>query len=490
MTTELVQLMKAKPIKKKSLKLDTFGQSHEPQNCNVYQVKVAHVDGGSEVVLDVLEVPKITKLANVHPELVKENYEHLKDLKFTDVSLKDELVVHLLVGADNMWKLQTENVKRGSRDQPVAVETVLGWTLSGPIGNDESDVVQSSINLVIESNREPTDEKLNQLWDFESIGIREDKDVHVEFQEQIEFNGDRYSVKLPWKEDKTLLPMNYNLSLMRLKGQIKKLQKDEEIAREYDKIIKEQYKAGIIDKVEEEEEKEIKVGTHYLPHHPVVRKNAETTKVRVVFDASAKSHKSKLSLNDCLHTGPALAPMLYDVLLRMREHKVLLVADVQKAFLQIEIDAEDRNSLRFLWVKNIFSKEPEIEIYQFCRVIFGAGPSPFLLNATLRYHLAKYEEEDPEFVEKVANSMYIDDLVSGETNVEEAFKLFQKAKERLREGGFSMHKWKSNNASLLQAIKNKEGDDKEERVEEELTYAKESVETNVEDTGDKILGVK
>ena len=170
---------------------------------------------------------------------------------------------------------------------------------------------------------------------------------------------------------------------------------------------------------------------HILPHHPVIREQAETTKLRVVFDASAKVSKSKLSLNDYLHTGPPIAPMLYDVLLRLRENKVVLIGDIRKAFLQIEIDVEDRNSLRFLWVKDILAKQPEIEVYQFCRVIFGAGPSPFLLKATLRHHLQKYEEEDPEFVKKVKDSLYIDDLVSGTATVEEAFDLFKRAKGRL-----------------------------------------------------------
>ena len=55
----------------------------------------------------------------------------------------------------------------------------------------------------------------------------------------------------------------------------------------------------------------------YLPHQAVCRENSETTKVRVVYDASCKDGKTSTSLNDCLHKGPALTPLIFDILLRL-----------------------------------------------------------------------------------------------------------------------------------------------------------------------------
>ena len=74
--------------------------------------------------------------------------------------------------------------------------------------------------------------------------------------------------------------------------------------------------------------------THYLPHHPVIRKDKETTKLRVVYDASAKMNGNP-SLNDCLYSGPSLLPSTADVLMRFRFHTVTLVADIEKAFLMV-----------------------------------------------------------------------------------------------------------------------------------------------------------
>ena len=69
---------------------------------------------------------------------------------------------------------------------------------------------------------------------------------------------------------------------------------------------------------------------HYLPHHAVVHHDKDTTKVRVVYDASAKSNGS--SLNDCLHVGPKFNQRINELLFRFRSYPVSLVADIKKAF--------------------------------------------------------------------------------------------------------------------------------------------------------------
>ena len=98
---------------------------------------------------------------------------------------------------------------------------------------------------------------------------------------------------------------------------------------------------------------------HYLPHHPVVRENKETTKVRIVFDASSKV-KTQPSLNDVLHSDCYLLPFLQDILLRFRIGKIGLVADIKEAFLQISINKEHHDLVRFLWYEDIYEKIPEL----------------------------------------------------------------------------------------------------------------------------------
>ena len=131
-----------------------------------------------------------------------------------------------------------------------------------------------------------------------------------------------------------VLDSNYELSLARTKGQVKKQRKEPEVLREYDSVIKEQLASGVIERVVELERSD---GVYYIPHLAVIRKEATTTKLRVVFDASAKSGKEGTSLNDCLHKGPSLTPLLFDILIRFREKRVALIGDIEKAFLNIKV---------------------------------------------------------------------------------------------------------------------------------------------------------
>lgn len=75
----------------------------------------------------------------------------------------------------------------------------------------------------------------------------------------------------------------------------------------------------------------------YLPMHAVY-KESTTTKVRAVFDASAKS-STGVSLNDTLLVGH---PPLIDVILRFRLHRVGLTADISKMYRAIELTKNDR----------------------------------------------------------------------------------------------------------------------------------------------------
>ena len=160
-------------------------------------------------------------------------------------------------------------------------------------------------------------------------------------------------------------------------------------------------------------------------------------------------------MNECLHAGPPLAQNIFDIMLRFRSHRVALVEEIEKAFLMVHI-AEDRDVLRFLWVKDIDKAEPEVVALRFSRVVFGLSSSPFLLNATIKHHIGQYEQCDPSFTQKFLESVYVDDLTSGDGDVDRTFELYVKSKLRLKEEGFNLRKFVTNSEELRERIEKNE----------------------------------
>ena len=80
--------------------------------------------------------------------------------------------------------------------------------------------------------------------------------------------------------------------------------------------------------------------TFYLPSHGVVKANSTTTKLRVVFDGSAKM-STYVPLNDMLLPTPNLYSLLTDVLLEFRTHHIAVTGDIHKMFREIALDKRD-----------------------------------------------------------------------------------------------------------------------------------------------------
>ena len=132
-----------------------------------------------------------------------------------------------------------------------------------------------------------------------------------------------------------------------------------------------------------------------MPLHPVIRQDKNTTKVRIVYDGSATSNESNISLNDYLQVGPNLIPKLFNILLRFQCYGVALIADIEKAFLMIGIKESDCDMLQFLWFKEPLDGNSEIIWFQFTRFVFGLRPSPAILGAVIAHHLNPFSPPIP-----------------------------------------------------------------------------------------------
>ena len=175
---------------------------------------------------------------------------------------------------------------------------------------------------------------------------------------------------------------------------------------------------------------------------------SNTTAMRIVYDASAKISSKALSLNDCLHTGPNLIQRLQNMLLAFRSHKIAFTADIEKAFLQIELNTQDRDATRFLWLKDVdkSANNPDnLAVYRFCRVLFGAAQSPYLLNATIQHHLTK---QDDWISEDLQRSIYMDNVVTGTDTEPEALQYYTSSRNCFQKAGMNLRQWTSNSPAL------------------------------------------
>ena len=127
---------------------------------------------------------------------------------------------------------------------------------------------------------------------------------------------------------------------------------------------------------------------------------------------------------DNLYTGPCLLPNIFYILARFRFHKVGIVSDIRQAFLNIGMADEHRDYLRFL----CRGQDDQLLTYRFCRVVFGINSSPFLLNATIQYHMDNYLTGNENITKQFIRDLYVDDSTAGVNSVEEGISFYDFAK--------------------------------------------------------------
>ena len=366
MTESLRHRLKLDTVKREKLHLNTFGDDRfKSRECEVVRVKLTKPSMEKAIVIEALSFPTIC--TPLPPMIKVDSYPCLRELELADNSHDKHNAIDVLIGSDYYWTIVTGEVMR-INGGPTAMSSKLGWLLSGPT----LAVNQGIHHPLTTSEDDLLLSTLKCFWQLESVGILNEPCVEEEpelFLRNLRHTGIRYELNLPWRMDLRDLPDHKAMCVNRLKSLLCRLRKNKVVLQEYDKTFQEQLDKGIIEKVPHSEES--KSPTHYLPHLPVVRTDRSTTKVRVVYDGSAKSNESSLSLNDCLHKGPNLIPKLFDVLIRFRNHPIALTGDIKKAFLMVGIEENDRDMLRFLWLSNPHDVNSELLHLQFTRLVFG-----------------------------------------------------------------------------------------------------------------------
>ncbi|PIC41889.1 hypothetical protein B9Z55_009151 [Caenorhabditis nigoni] len=331
-----------------------------------------------------------------------------------------------------------------------------------------------SIVMTIFDTSDPEDpltkliQEVAQMWRLENIGIsapemdpvslKESRDLLEEFKANAKFNKEGIlEVALPFNGNEKRLAPNFEIAIKRLGSLIVTLKKGNNLLSTYDDIIKEQLSKGIVDVVTEEMEQNAKKKgyvVYYIPHRAVIKMSSATTKVRIVYDAS--SHKRhELSLNDCVFPGPCILQSIFGILLRARLFLYIILADIEKAFHQVQMKEEFRDVTRFLWLKDITKpvSPDNIQILHFKKIPFGLASSPFLLNATILLFL----QLNPHVLnEMTKENIYVDNALYYTNEKSDIRKIVKGSKKIFADMSMNLREFAVNDAEEMKRIPEKD----------------------------------
>ncbi|XP_055714302.1 uncharacterized protein LOC129808548 [Phlebotomus papatasi] len=176
----------------------------------------------------------------------------------------------------------------------------------------------------------------------------------------------------------------------------------------------------------------------FLPHH-LVFKESSTTPVRVIFNASKKT--SKFS-PDVLMVGPKVQDDIFDIMIRSREDRILMKADLKQMFRHIDIRDEDQSLQKIFWRDT--PSEP-VQIYLLRTVTYGTA-------RCIKQLSIDGKQQFPLAASVVEKDTYMDDVITSIGSIQEAIE-FQKLLDGLfKSGGFFLRKWCSNAPEVLERI--------------------------------------
>lgn len=393
----------------------------------------------------------LSRVCSDHPKtsIHLSNLHYIKNLTMADSNFHTPGPIDILLSAELMPYLLGAGRIFGKPQEPVAIETVFGWILLGKVASNLNNSLLSC-HVSIEPQ---VDVILHKFWEVEQppkvSNPMSPDDIECEriYKNSVcRENSGRFMVSLPFKHNNPDFGDTYTQALRRFTHLESKLYKNPQLHTAYSNFLKDYMDQHFISEVPRDEY--CSQSAYYLPHHCVLKPESVSTKIRVVFDASAKGSKG-ISLNDTLFSGPKLHQDLSAILLKFRTYPVCFIADIRLMYNQIKINPEHKNYQRFLWRP---SSLEEVKEYTLDRVTFGVSSAPYLALRTIK-ELATIEQENHPLASQVLQeSVYVDDCVSGAVSIQSALLLQSELITLLEKGCFELRKWASNEPALLAAV--------------------------------------
>ncbi|XP_018396261.1 PREDICTED: uncharacterized protein LOC108774612 [Cyphomyrmex costatus] len=426
-------------LNKRQIEISISGVTNA--NIRANQATVVHIKSRFNNFSERIECVVLPKITQQLPQkfISKQNITIPNNLKLADPDFNVPADIDMLIGAEIFWKLICAGQIKPSRNKPTLQKTLLGWILSGPTSSIPSN---SSSSIISCSVTEELNHALSRFWELDysissSIFSPEPQACENLFKDTVKRNSDgRFVVQLPIIPNKlSELGESREIATRRFKCLEKRFVTSPKLHAEYKEFIQEYIQLGHMREVTHITNNDSQ--TYYLPHHAVYKETSTSTKLRMVFDGSCKT-TTGVSLNDALLVGPTIQDDLLSILIRFRMFRYVMTADVAKMYRQVLIDPNQTSLQRILWRD---SSDQPIQTFELLTVTYGTASAAFLAIRSLRKLAEDNSEKYPVGSRTVLNDFYVDDLVTGADNLQDASSIKIQTRLLLLEGGFELRKW-------------------------------------------------
>ncbi|XP_072944068.1 uncharacterized protein [Epargyreus clarus] len=395
--------------------------------------------------INCLILPVITK--NLPPTSI--NSMHIpipSGVQLADPTFNIPSAIDILVGAEIFWEVVGSNHIDLGRKQPILCESKLGWIVSGSLSVRPRSAHSHFSNF--SSMRANPD--LTKFWELDSVSSKhtlsaEERACEESFKSHtFRDNDGRFVVTMPLKANPDKLGDSFVMAKRRFLTLERRFQRDPLFKSMYIDFMREYECLGHMTR--DTGTSNLGEYNYFLPHHGVMRESSSTTKLRTVFDASAKT-TSGVSLNDIMMVGPTVQDDLLSILLRFRQHRYVVSGDIEKMYRAIAITLEQRSLQRV-----IFRADPSkpLKTYTLNTVTYGTASAPYLATKCL-VSLAD-SAQSIEAKNAIRRDFYVDDFLSGSNSIAGAVQMTKEVISILSSAKFNLKKFQSNNLELLKQI--------------------------------------
>lgn len=432
-----------------STKIHGIGQN-AISSTSTASIKLKSRESNFSTILKVHVLPTITEY---QPTLKVKDINHWtipKNIHLADPHFFEQQPIDILIGAEIYYDLLSVGQIKLGNNFPTLQNSVLGWIVSG-----KCDIFhqQNPVCHLVSEGDIPLNSQIERFWNVEDIPTESTSNVSQNENEceshytkfTTRDNDGRFVVKLPFSCNPAVLGDSKLMASRRFYYLEQKMNKSPDLYKSYSSFMQEYLNLGHMKLIESDM---LPSPNFFLPHHAVFKPNSSTTKLRVVFDGSAKS-SSSMSLNDVLQVGPTVQNELFNILLRFRLHEYAFSADICKMYRQIRVHNDDQAFQCILW-RNGYNES--LRSYKLTTVTYGTSCAPFLATRCLVQLAKDFSTKLPHASDSILKDIYVDDLLSGAQSISEARKLKEDIEHILATAGMQLRKWCSNDSQIIEGV--------------------------------------